>query len=186
MSERLDTLQQYVSDMLAVEKHILQAIERQREDEKVRKFPETNQLIGKMEGTVRSHIAGLEQHLTSLNGDGFSPVKEAVTSALGAAAGMIDMVRTNKVSKILRDDYTALSLAAVSYTMLHTTGLALEDKPTAELALRHLKGYTPLIGEISENITGVVVEELRDESEVIDSTVAGPAARNTQAAWARA
>jgi hypothetical protein len=186
MSERLDTLQQYVSDMLAVEKHILQAVERQLEAEEVRNFPQTNQLIGKLEGTLRSHITGLEQHLASLNGDGLSPVKEAVSSALGVAAGVIDLVRTNKVSKLLRDDYTALSLAAVGYTMLHTTGLALEDKPTADLALRHLKGYTALIGEIAENVISVVVEELRDESEVINPTVTDEAARNTQAAWSRA
>lgn len=183
MSERQDTLQQYVSDMLAVEKHILQAIERQRDDEKVRKYPETNQLIGKIEGAVRGNISSLEQHLKSLNGDGFSPVKEAVTSALGVAAGVVDMVRTNKVSKMLRDDYTALSLAAVSYTMLHTTGLALQDNPTAEVALRNLKNHTPLIAEISEKIATVVVDELRDESEVIDSTVAPDATRNTQEAW---
>jgi ferritin-like metal-binding protein YciE len=183
MNERQDTLQQYVSDMLAVEKHILQAIERQRDDEKVRKYPETLQLIGKIEGTLRGNITGLEQQLKSLNGDGFSPVKEAVTSALGVAAGMIDMVRTNKVSKMLRDDYTALSLAAVSYTMLHTTGLALEDNSTAEVALRNLKSHTPLIAEISEKIAAVVVDELRDESEVVNSSVAPDATRNTQEAW---
>ena len=39
------------------------------------------------------------------------------------------------------------------------------------------------IAEISEKIATVVVDELRDESEVVDSTVAPNATRNTQEAW---
>ena len=46
---------------------------------------------------------------------------------------------------MLRDDYTALSLAAISHTMLHTTGLALQNQPLADLAQRYLKDITPII-----------------------------------------
>jgi hypothetical protein len=40
---------------------------------------------------------------------------------------------------MLRDDYTALNLAAIGYHMLHTTGMGLQNQATADLALRHLK-----------------------------------------------
>ena len=139
MSERQDTLQQYVSDMLAVERHILPALENQSKDDRYAKYPEARRLVNKIETTIRSHIDGLEQHLRKLGGDPASPIKSAVTAALGVAATVIEKVRTDPVSKNLRDDYTVLNLAAVSYTMLHTTGQALQDQATADLALNFLR-----------------------------------------------
>lgn len=185
MSERKDTLQQYVSDMLAVERHLLPAFENQSKDDRMAKYPEARRLVNKIEATINSHINGLKQHLEHLGGDAASPVKSAVTAALGVAATVIENIRTDPVSKNLRDDYTALNLAAVSYTMLHTTGRALMDEPTADLALSYLKDYTPLIVEINEVIPEVVVSELRDETEVLDPAAATQAAERTQQAWKR-
>ena len=183
MSERQDTLQQYVSDMLAVERHILPALENQNQDDRYAKHPEARRLVNKIEATVRSHIDGLEQHLRKLGGDPASPIKSAVTAVLGAAAAMIEKVRTDPVSKNLRDNYTVLSLTAISYTMLHTTGQALMDEPTADLAANYLRDYTPLIAEINEVIPEVVVNELRDETELLDPDAARRAVKRTQEAW---
>jgi ferritin-like metal-binding protein YciE len=185
MSERQDTLQQYVSDMLAVERHILPAIENQSQDDRMARHPEARRLVNKLEATIRTHINGLEQHLENLGGDPASPVKSAVTAILGAAATLIEKVRTNPVSKNLRDDYTVLNLAAVSYTMLHTTGQALQDQQTADIAANFLRDYTPLITEINEVIPEVVVSELRDETEVLDAGAAERAVERTQEAWSR-
>ena len=183
MSERQDTLQQYVSDMLAVERHILPALENQSKDDRYAKYPEARRLVNKIETTIRSHIDGLEQHLRKLGGDPASPIKSAVTAALGVAATVIEKVRTDPVSKNLRDDYTVLNLAAVSYTMLHTTGQALQNQATADLALNFLRDYTPLIAEINEVIPEVVVSELRDETELLDPDAATRAVKLTQEAW---
>lgn len=183
MSERQDSLQQYVSDMLAVERHILPAIENQSKDERLAKFPEAQRLVNRIETTVRSHIDGLESHLKSLGGDPASPLKSAFTTVLGAAAAVIENVRPDPISKNLRDDYTVLSLAAISYTMLCTTGEALKDQRTADLAEKHLMDFTPLIAEINEIIPEVVASELRDETEVLDPDGARRAVERTQRAW---
>lgn len=183
MSERQDSLQQYVSDMLAVERHILPAIENQSKDERLDQYPDAKRLVNRIEATVRTHIEGLESHLESLGGDPASPIKSTVTTLLGAAAAVIENVRPDPISKNLRDDYTVLNLAAVSYTMLHTTGEALKDQATADLAVKHLMEITPLITEINEVIPEVVVSELRDETEVLDPTAAGRAVERTQQAW---
>ena len=183
MSEKQDTLQQYVSDMLAVERHILPAIESQSKDDRFAQHPDVQRLVNKIEATVRSPINGLEQHLDTLGGDATSPIKSAATAILGLAATMIEKVRTDPVSKNLRDDYTVLNLAAVSYTMLHTTGQALMDTQTADLAANFLKDYTPLIAEINEVGPEVVVSELRDETELLDPDAAKRAVKRTQEAW---
>ena len=183
MSERQDSLQQYVSDMLAVERHILPAIENQSKDDRYAKYPQAQRLVHRIEATVRSHINGLEQHLKRLGGDPASPIKSAVTAALGVAATMIEKVRTDPVAKNLRDDYTVLNLTAISYTMLHTTGQALMDQQTADLALNFLMDYTPLIAAINEVVPEVVVSELRDETEILDPNAAASAVKHTQEAW---
>lgn len=183
MSERQDTLQQYLSDMLAVERHILPAIESQSKEERFAEHPDVQRLVNKIEATVRTHINGLEQHLENLGGNAASPIKSAATAILGLAATMIEKVRTDPISKNLRDDYTVLNLAAVSYTMLHTTGQALMDQQTADLAANFLEDYTPLITEINEVIHEVVVGELPDETEVLDPQAAERAIERTQQAW---
>jgi ferritin-like metal-binding protein YciE len=185
MTERQDSLQQYVSDMLAVERHLLPAFENQSKDDRMAKYPEARRLVNQIEATINSHINGLKQHLENLGGDANSPVKSAVTAALGTAAAVIENMRTDPVSKNLRDDYTALNLAAIGYTMLHTTGRALMDDRTADLAVTYLSDYTPLITEINEVIPEVVVSELRDETEILNTAAAEQATESTQQAWRR-
>ena len=182
MEKRVDTLRQYVSDMLAVEKHIHEAVRRQKGDESVTQQPEASQLINRIEQTLDDHIAGLESHVKTLQGNGTS-VKNVVTTAMGAVAGLYDKVRTKQVSRMLRDDYTALSLAAIGYTMLSTSALALSDSSTAELAVRYLKDWTPLIAGISRAIPQVVAHELTEDHPNLDMSAGRESLRRTQEAW---
>lgn len=181
MGNPQETLQQYVSDMVALDKHILEAVERQVNDRRTRDYPDLQQLLTRIQSTLRGHLPGLEQLLSTLGGDPTSPVKKAVAAVAGVAAGTYDKIRTDTVSKMLRDTYTALSLAAISYTMLHTTGLGVKNPQAADLAVGYLKQVTPLIVEISEVIPLVVVRELEDT----DPAVGPEAVRNTQKAWYR-
>jgi ferritin-like metal-binding protein YciE len=184
MKERSDTLQKYVSDMMAVEEHIANAVKRQTEDKDVYKHnPQASQIIQSIAQMTDRHAKHLEQHLQSIGGDPAKGLKEVATAALGAVAGLYDKMRTDTVSKMLRDDYTALNLAAVSYTMLHTTGLALNDQRTAELALQHLKHYTSIIMQINQIMPTVVVSDLRDDVPGLDSSSVQQATQNTQDAW---
>jgi len=181
---RSDTLQKYVSDMIAVEEHIREAVKRQTEDSNIYKHnPQASQIIQDIAEMTERHGQHLKQHLELLGGDPAKGIKEVATTVMGAVAGLYDRVRDEKVSKMLRDDYTALNLAAVSYIMLHTTGLALQDQGTAELALRHLKHYTSIIMEINQIIPAVVVADLKDEVPILNEMAVQQALENTQEAW---
>lgn len=185
-SDRKDTLQKYVSDMLALTKHIHDAVERQLKDDSAKSDPVAYPIITRLDGVLETQISTLETHLEQIGGDGGSPIKEAISAVAGVVAGITDKVRmADTVSKMLRDDYTALSLAAISYTMLHTTGLALKDDATATMAQNQLTALTPIIVEISEQIPHVVVRDLQDDSEIIDQSVGSQAVSNTQKAWDR-
>ena len=185
MKNANDILSTYISDMMAFEKGFFEALDRQVKDEKVRTQPQASRLIERIHQTTKAHLSATEQRLHILGGSLTANVKEAVGTLAGIAAGMIDKVRTHAVSKMLRDDYTALSMAAISYTMLHTTGLALRDQATADLALRHLREITPLIVELSEMVPSVVVNELAGQTTDVNSGVAGEAVRNTHQTWTR-
>jgi ferritin-like metal-binding protein YciE len=182
--DRQDILNGYATDMHAVEKHILEAIERQYSDADVKKYPEANRLIGEIKATMQRHIAALEPYIEAKDGDIKDAVKGAAFKALGVAAGFWDQIRQqDQVSRMIRDDYTALSFAAVCYHMLHTTALGLKDQRLADLAGNHLKDLTPLIVDASKTICLVVAHELSDEDKSIDGAVGQQAVKNTQEAW---
>lgn len=184
MADNRDSLRPYVADMAAVEKHILEAIERQSKDDDIRQFPDAAQWVDRTVGILRRHVDELENHLKNFDGGGMAgTVKEAVTGVLGVFAGLYDKVRKETASRALRDDYTALSLAAISYTMLHTTALGLNQGTTAQLALANLKELTPLLVEVSQFIPKVVLKELAFEGYTIETAVGEQAARNTHEAW---
>lgn len=186
MKDNRESLRPYVADMAAVEKHILEAVERQREDKGIQEFPEAHQLVGRIESVLRNHVRELESHAESFGGGGAATaVKEAATGVLGFFAGLYDKVRKDKASRALRDDYTALSLASVSYTMLHTTALGLSQGTTADIALNNLREINQILMDLSQVIPKVVLKELSFEGYPVETGLAEQAVRNTQEAWSR-
>lgn len=176
----------YVTDMLAVETELHNAFRRQKEDDGVRRFPVAHEVITETEEIIDQHIAGLRDCAESLGGE--SAMKNAVGGLLGMAAGLYDKVRPDAtVSRMLRDDYTALSFAVVCSEMLHTTALSMGDRRIAELALSHIKDYAPLIMNITQALPTVLVSELAEEHETaINASAAEEAVRNTTGAWEEA
>jgi ferritin-like metal-binding protein YciE len=186
MKDHRESLRPYIADMAAVEKHILEAVERQHKDDDLRKFPEAFQIVDRLTATLRRHVETLETHIEGFPGGSVAAsVKESVTGALGALAGVYDKIRKDTASRMLRDDYTALGLAIISYTMLHTTALGLRQNSTAEIAQRHLKELTPFQIDISGAIPSVVARELADQGYPIEPNLAHQATEATREAWSR-
>jgi ferritin-like metal-binding protein YciE len=182
--EREKTLKQYVGDMLSLEDHIANAVERQLNEKHLQDHsPEVRRIIQQIQQHTRMHHDHLADHLKAMGGDTSSPVKDTVSSVLGVAAGLYDKVRSEEVSKMLRDDYTALNLACISYTMLHTTGLALSDPRVADLALRHLQHYTQIVMDINKIMPQLVVEEFQHDELPVNAMAIQQALQNTQQAW---
>ncbi len=184
--DRTAILNDYVTDMAAVEGHILKAVERQLASDDTARYPDAVSVLTSLQSTLTRHGAALEAYTDRTeDGDLKEAVKEAVTGALGVVAGFYDQLRsTDKVSRMIRDSYTATSLAAVSYHMLYTSALALKADDLAQLAIGNLEDLTGLIGRLSEAVCTVVAAELGDEDKAIDATVGQQAVRRTQQAWA--
>ena len=179
--KNLNTVQQYVGDMVALEDHIEEALDGQLTLAK--DYPPADQAVTRLHGLVKAHREGLKAHLTGLGGSESSPIKTAVADLFGRAAGVIDKVRTKAVSKALRDDYTALNLAAIGYAMLHTTASALGQTGTADLAARYLRDYAQAVQQLNQLIPGVVVWELREDGHAVDAAAETAGVRALNEAW---
>lgn len=185
MKDNRETLRPYIADMGAVVKHIQEAVARQQNDDDFKKIPQALDVVNRLDTILKRQTQQLESHLEKFPAGGMAgAVKSTVTGVLGAVAGVYDKVRSETVSRGLRDDYTALNLAAISYTMLHTSALALSESTTADLALRGLKELTPLIMQIVEVVPHAVVTELSKDGKTADASVVQRAIRETQEAWA--
>lgn len=164
------TIADYVGDMAALESHIEEALDRQLKE--VKDDPIALAAVQDFHDTVKKHrdtLKAMEEDTGKTIG---APIKEVGSALLGKAAGIIDLVRAEGISKSLRDDYAAFSLAAIGYSMLHTTATALGDKRVASLAERHLQDHAEAIMRINEIMPEVVIRELqKDGHEANDAAV---------------
>lgn len=182
---RQEIINDYLTDMAAVEKHILEAVERQVGDAATGRYPEARAVLEEVRDTLARHVSALEGFNATSEGGGLKEaLKEAVTGALGVAAGIYNKIRhEDKVSRMVRDTYTALGLATVSYHMMYTTALGLKDDRLGQLALDHLKDLAAHIMDLSKTVCLVVAHELSDEDKLMDPAVGQEAVRRTQEVW---
>jgi ferritin-like metal-binding protein YciE len=155
------TIADYVGDMAAVESHIEEALDRQLTE--VKDDPVALAAVREFHDMVKRHRDTLKAIKEETGETVGTPIKEAGAALIGKAAGIIDLLRTEGISKGLRDDYAAFSLAAISYSMLHTTATALGDSRVASLAERHLRDHADAIMRINRIMPEVVMRELEKD-----------------------
>lgn len=165
MADAKTLLQKYVSDMMALESHIYQAIDKQAKENM--DDPDVKLKFQTFAETLKQHKDSLSVRLEQLGGAANSPIKEGVAAALGVAAGVIDKFRSEDVSKNFRDDFTALNLSLISYVMLYSTATALGDNDTADLAARNVKDNAQFVMYIQKIIPQIVIGELRENHDIV-------------------
>jgi len=173
----------WVGDVVALESHVEEAMDRQLKLESSNSA--LTAAIQRFHDTVRSSKQRAVAYQEAYGTEAGNPVIKAGSNLLGKAAGMIDQMREDGVSKALRDDYAAYSLLAISYTMLHTTAMALKDGPTQAFAEQGLRTYAALIQDVSDLMPEAVVQDLKDNDDVPlqNITVAGECREAIQQIW---
>lgn len=164
------TIADYVGDIIALESHIEEALDHQLKattDDK-----NANASIQRFHDMVKANRDAMKKHQEEVGSTAGNPVVAAGAAVLGKAAGLIDKVRTEGVSKMLRDDYTVFNHAAISYTMLHAMSLALGDQRTADLAARGLRGHASAVQEINHIIADAVIRELKNDGHTLADPLA--------------
>jgi ferritin-like metal-binding protein YciE len=180
-SQHQDTIKTYVGDMYSMESHIEEALDLQLE--KMKDHPKANAAVRRFHNTIRSQRDAMKAHLDQLGGASGGAIKSVVASAFGVAAGVIDKVRPEAMSKNLRDDYTAFNHAAIGYHMLYGTALMLGFPQTATLAERHHRAYTDMIQDINQIVLDVVAHELKKDGHKIDEKAMDRATETMNQDW---
>lgn len=158
-----EVIASYVTDMLALEGHIQKAFAGQLADMQGGRFSE---VVNDLKTISEQHFAALRDlaERREQGGQGLAEVmKRAASSVMGFGAAAIDLVRSEKLPKNLRDDYAAISLATVGYLMLYTTAETLGDAEVSELALSHLRHYAKATMTLFNAVPDAVVAFLANE-----------------------
>jgi ferritin-like metal-binding protein YciE len=182
--DKNEAINSYIGDMLALEDHIEKALKGQLTD--LKDYPDVEAELRQIHRKVEHHISDLRALSDRRNSTGVAQaVKRAGSAVAGAAAGLIDMVRTEGLPKNLRDDYTAFNLANVGYLMLHTTALALGDQEVADLGRQHFRDYAEAILRFDALVPAAVVRYLQEEG-LPATDVVSQVNRTVQEAWDQA
>jgi ferritin-like metal-binding protein YciE len=180
--DRNEAINSYITDMLALEDHIEKAVKGQLTD--LKEYPEVVLALRDIHTKVEHHISDLRMLSDRRNAGGVvESVKRAGSALAGAAAGVIDLIRTEGLPKNLRDDYTAFSLANIGYVMLHTTALAFEDQEVADLAHQLLRDYTDAVIRLNNLIPAAVVRFLEQQGLPVRADIVPEVSENVAQAW---
>lgn len=169
-----EAINSYITDMLALEEHIVTAVQGQLENLED-EHPKFSAVLRDVEALAIGHVETLkdlvEEREISTGGMIAGAFKKAGSVVLGVGAAAIDLVRSERVPKNLRDDYTVLALATVGYAMLLTTATSLGDAPVAELAASQHKDYAKATMALHHIVPASVLTLLADEGLAADTKV---------------
>jgi hypothetical protein len=183
MADTEQTLATYIGDMLALEQHVRVPFETQLRDADLAKYPAADAMVRRLSDISNTHVQSLQAALQSVGGQETGAGKTAVANIEGWFASAIDKIRKTKIAKALRDDYTALSLCCVSYSMLLATANALAAPDVAQLAQRHLRDYAQILMELGVAIPDVVVQDLRETGVTAADASAAQTRMQIETAW---
>ena len=179
--DKNEAINSYIGDMLALEDHIEKALKGQLTD--LKDYPDVVTELRQIHRQVEHHISDLRTLSERRNAAGVAQaVKRAGSAVAGAAAGLIDLVRSEGLPKNLRDDYTAFNLANIGYLMLHTTALALGDQEVADLGRQHFRDYAEAILRFDTLVPASVVRYLQQEG-LPATDVVSQVNRTVKEAW---
>jgi ferritin-like metal-binding protein YciE len=177
------SLATYVSDMLALERHVRIPFDAQNADDDFSRIGNASQIVIRLATTSDDHIEQLQGCLATLGGHEAAGIKNAISQLEGFVAGAIDKTRKTKVTKALRDDYTALALCSAGYTALLATANAMGETNVAAVASELLEDYAGLMVDIGRALPEIVVRELAAIGLDLDVTTAEASVQQVEQAW---
>ncbi len=184
--DRKESINSYITDMLALEQHIEKAIGGQLQD--MNDDPEFARELQTVHRKIEHHISDLKGLVDQRDATGAGDLlKKAGSAVAGLAAGAMDLVRTEGLPKSLRDDYGAFSLATIGYVMLHTTALALGEREVADLARQHFIDYAQVVTRLNTVVPEAVLRFLQREglTPTGSDTVLQEVNRSVEEGWRR-
>jgi ferritin-like metal-binding protein YciE len=176
-------LADWIGDIVALESHVEEAMDRQT------KLTSDNTTLAaaikRFHDVVRDSRERAVKYQAHYGSEPGNPIVKAGSNLLGKAAGIIDMMREDAISKALRDDYTAYNHLAMAYSMLHTTSMALDDNETKAFAELGLRTYAGLVQDVNHLIPEAVLHDLKDSEDhpIVNPNIVEECRRTIDSIW---
>ena len=179
-----DDVLRYASDMAMVDAEIEAKLDRQIKIDSGN--PDAERAIQRFHDDVRDQRDAMRALLASYDHE-LSTLRDTGAGLIGKVEGAVSQIRSESLSKALRDDYTSFGLGSVGYTMLYTTARAAKADEVATLARKGMETYATAIQTIAEMIPNVVLSELSTTWEqTLPSNVIDDVHKTTSDVWAEA
>jgi hypothetical protein len=172
----------FLSDLLSVEKHTLEAVKKQKEMGEIISDEESYEVLQHIEKTLSLQVRKLHGEAERFGSKAIKDVKSAISGLYGKAVGAIAKKRIDPASKAMRDNYTALAMITAGHTMLMATAVAEEDENLQQIAGNSLQELAQLTVEINRVLPLSVARGLIDDEEEADR-VGKLAVEKTGKAW---
>lgn len=184
-TDERQALVKYLVDTHALINHGFGAVVRQRDNlDAAKDDAAAIVIIDECRDRLESQLRAIDARVTALGGSTAQPLKDAITTVTGFAAGVYNKLRPEEAARSVRDDYTFLSLLSVSYLMLFTTATSFGDAETAKLARHGYEEAARMIMDIDRLLPGIVLQSLRQDGFAPKDTTA-ETAKMIKDAWTR-
>lgn len=172
----------WLGDIVALESHVEEAMDGQL---KLEADPNLTAAIQQFHDSVRDSKKRAVEFQAAYGSEPGNPIIKAGTTVLGKAAGLIDKLRDDSISKAIRDDYTAFNHVAIAYTMLHTTAMAFDDQRATQFAEQGLRTYARLVQQVNQVIPDAVIFDLQrgDHAPVLKAGAADECRATIDSIW---
>lgn len=179
-----DETRQHLSDMSALDKHILDAVEGQLGVEAIQQDPDALYLLSQTRDVLTRHIAQMEAMVEAQDAKTRTSLKSMLTRFLGNIAGAYNHTRPDQAARAVRDTYTALNLNSASLVALKTFGLSVGKEAISKLAYQQLRDILPLIMEFNKKLPYVVAREIsQNDGLAYDNAIPARVEKATQRIW---
>lgn len=178
-----DSLKMYVNDVIGLERDVINAIEGQLGDDRVKAHPQLVQILQGIKAGAKSRSAILKEISEEEGGSTGAAIKEAAMSVAGALAGVYGKLREHPLSRIVRDDRVAMNVTETSYAMLYTLALGIGHDRTAEVALAGLNAAPPAVLQLTDILPAVILEELAADAPLANPDVETQVVDAIHQAW---
>lgn len=161
MTNQSNILRQAIYEQIAIEENICSLIEDKISEIEDVNFSDAKDLLRQVSKILENHYGLLNNLLTTLEDGKVTFQGASLTDQDKGLSKSLDAEENRwRISKILRDVYSALNLITISNTRLNTIGLALNSEDVANIALKHIEALAPLVEKISKLAPEVITREL--------------------------
>ena len=185
--ERRKIIHHICANVMGTETASLSSINTQVSSGATAAYPAVSANVSSIQSTLGAMKSTLDTWYTAWRGtEAAEPPEPAFLGVFGSVSSFTsELDETTTLVKLVRNDYTVLSMLAMAYEELYSIALAYETEAPGlkTIALDGLKDLVPLIESVSETMCTITIQHLHSVDDDVPLSLAAAAVAATQTIW---